>query len=160
MAVVADPSRPELATTDMALDKLWNRTLTFLVGVVVLLGLTILPLARSGSPPAKDFLATPAMDEVIAELRRRFELVILDTGPVILVTATRQLVRHADSVVVLARWRKTSRRTIQTTLKMLDAAGAKVAGVALGQVDLRSGGHADHADPSSYYRSYHQYYAE
>ena len=44
VAVVADPSRPELATTDMALDKLWNRTLTFLVGVVVLLGLTILPL--------------------------------------------------------------------------------------------------------------------
>ena len=47
VAVVADPSRPELATTDMALAKLWNRTLTFLVGVVVLLGLTILPLLLS-----------------------------------------------------------------------------------------------------------------
>lgn len=42
--VMADPGHPELATTDLALDKLWNRTLTFLVAVVVLLGLTCLPL--------------------------------------------------------------------------------------------------------------------
>ena len=42
--VMADPARPELATTDMALDKLWNRTLTLLVAAVVLLALTILPV--------------------------------------------------------------------------------------------------------------------
>ena len=42
--VMADPARPELATTDMALDKLINRTLTLLVGGLVLLAMTALPL--------------------------------------------------------------------------------------------------------------------
>lgn len=42
--VVADPSRPELATTDMALDKLWNRTITLLAVAAVLLTFTLLPV--------------------------------------------------------------------------------------------------------------------
>ena len=43
--VVADPARPELATTDMALDKLMNRTITLVVVLAVLLALTVLPTA-------------------------------------------------------------------------------------------------------------------
>ena len=42
--VLADPARPDLATTDMALDRLWNRTITLLVGVIGLLAVTLLPL--------------------------------------------------------------------------------------------------------------------
>ena len=42
--VIADPARPELATTDMALDRLWNRTITLVAGAAVLLILTVLPL--------------------------------------------------------------------------------------------------------------------
>ena len=29
--VMADPARPDLVTTDLALDRLWNRTITLLV---------------------------------------------------------------------------------------------------------------------------------
>ena len=42
--VVADPARPELVTTDMALDKLWNRTITLLIGGGILLAMTIAPI--------------------------------------------------------------------------------------------------------------------
>lgn len=44
VAVLADPARPELATTDMGLEKLWNRTLTLLVAVGLLLALTLAPI--------------------------------------------------------------------------------------------------------------------
>lgn len=43
--VMADPAQPGLATTDMALDKLWNRTITLLVVAGCLLGFTLLPVA-------------------------------------------------------------------------------------------------------------------
>ena len=43
--VVADPARPGLPTTDMALDRLWNRTLTLAIVSAILLALTLLPLA-------------------------------------------------------------------------------------------------------------------
>ena len=47
--VLADPSRPELVTTDLGLDRLWNRTLTALAaGSLLLIGATapILALLR------------------------------------------------------------------------------------------------------------------
>ncbi|MFT8246212.1 hypothetical protein [Roseomonas sp. BN140053] len=44
VTVLADPARPELATTDMALDKLWNRSITLLVGGGILLALTVAPV--------------------------------------------------------------------------------------------------------------------
>ena len=37
VAVMADPAQPEMLTTDLALDKLWSRTLTLLVGAGFLL---------------------------------------------------------------------------------------------------------------------------
>lgn len=43
-AAMADPARPELVTTDLALDRLWNRTLTFLVGAVLMAGFVVLPV--------------------------------------------------------------------------------------------------------------------
>jgi hypothetical protein len=44
VTVVADPAHPELPTTDMALEKLWNRTITLLIGGGILLALTLAPI--------------------------------------------------------------------------------------------------------------------
>ena len=41
---MVDPAHPELITTDLGLDKLWNRTLTFLGGAVLMLGFVTLPV--------------------------------------------------------------------------------------------------------------------
>lgn len=41
---MADPARPQLVTTDMALDRLWNRTITLIVIMGVLLALIIMPI--------------------------------------------------------------------------------------------------------------------
>jgi hypothetical protein len=44
VSVMADPARPEMLTTDLALDRLWSRTLTLLVGGGLLLALTLAPI--------------------------------------------------------------------------------------------------------------------
>lgn len=44
VTVVADPAHPELPSTDMALEKLWNRTITLLIGGGILLALTLAPI--------------------------------------------------------------------------------------------------------------------
>lgn len=44
VTVLADPAHPELPTTDMAIGKLWNRTITLLVGGGILLALTVAPI--------------------------------------------------------------------------------------------------------------------
>lgn len=44
VTVLADPTHPELPTTDMAIEKLWNRTITLLIGGSILLALTLTPI--------------------------------------------------------------------------------------------------------------------
>ena len=41
---MADPAHLELITTDLALDRLWNRTLTFLFVAVFMLACVTVPL--------------------------------------------------------------------------------------------------------------------
>lgn len=42
--VMLDPARPGLITTDLGLDHLWNRTITFAVATAVLLTFVLLPM--------------------------------------------------------------------------------------------------------------------
>ncbi len=74
------------------------------------------------------------LDNLIARMRDRFDLIILDTAPLLAVAETGSLAAKADSVVLLARWRATPRKTVASSLNLLEAAGADVAGVALVQV--------------------------
>ncbi len=46
VTTLADPAHPELATTDMALDELWNRTITLLVVSALLLTFILGTLVR------------------------------------------------------------------------------------------------------------------
>jgi capsular exopolysaccharide synthesis family protein len=120
-------------------------------------GAMVLPLVQTHYTP-KDVFNSEAMARLIDELRRRFELVVLDTAPVILVTDARSISRHADAVVLLVHWRKTSRSLVQTSLRLLGSAGATLAGVALTRVDLRRSASVDPGDPTAYYLSHKKYY--
>ena len=99
-------------------------------------GADILPLGRSPFTP-RDLLASEAMQEVLGQLAKSYDLVILDTPPVLAVSDTRGFVDKLDAVIVLARWSKTPRKAIQQALRTLHASGAYIAGVVLSQADYR-----------------------
>ena len=119
----------------------------------------ILPLSNAAFTP-KDVFGSRAMSELLGTLRERYDLVVLDTAPVLLVTDTRILTGLADAVVLLVRWRKTSRRAVMASLKLLREAKAPLAGAALTQVDLVQSASIPQSDPSAYYKSYKKYYSE
>ncbi|MCE4225553.1 hypothetical protein HCU64_17510 [Methylobacterium sp. C25] len=54
VSVMADPAHPELATTDLGLNQLWNRTITLVVGagaiVAIILGAIVGTLRRRRRP--------------------------------------------------------------------------------------------------------------
>jgi polysaccharide biosynthesis transport protein len=112
-------------------------------------GADILPLGRSPFTP-RDLLASDAMQEVLGQLSKSYDLVILDTPPVLAVSDTRGFVDKVDAVVVLARWSKTPRKVIQQTLRVLHSSGAYIAGVALSRADYKQLS-AYGSDGSDYY---------
>ncbi|MFC5345625.1 GumC family protein [Brevundimonas staleyi] len=120
-------------------------------------GAYVLPLTHASFTP-KDVFSSQAMDKLLADLRHNFDLVILDTAPVLAVADTRVLAAKADTVVFLTRWRSTPQKAISNSLKLLDKAGAHIAGVALVQVDMKSQARYGYGDAGYYYGAYKQYY--
>ena len=59
----------------------------------------ILPLSNAAFTP-KDVFGSPAMTDLLGVLRQRFDMVVLDTAPVLLVTDTRILSGLTDAVVL------------------------------------------------------------
>ena len=120
-------------------------------------GASILPLAKSSFTP-KDVFGTAAMDRLLEELRQRYDLVILDTAPILPVADTRVLAPKADVVVFLARWRKTPQHAIEAAFRQLAGTGAHIGGVALTQMDMKQQSKYGYGDPGYYYAEYKKYY--
>jgi exopolysaccharide transport family protein len=121
-------------------------------------GAFFLPLSKSSYTP-KDVFASAAMDRLLEELRRRFEVTLLDTAPILPVADTRVLAPKADVTVFLARWRATPRKATENALRQLEGVGAYIAGVSLTQMDMKEQARSGYGDAGYYYRSYHQYYS-
>lgn len=82
----------------------------------------VLMLSNS-SPVANSFgvLASQAMADLFAHLRKSADLVIVDTTPLAARNETLALLRHADAVVLVADPRRTSEAEVLATGRMLSA---------------------------------------
>lgn len=122
-------------------------------------GCHILPLAQRGAITGSPF-DTPEMDDLLRDLAARYDLVILDTAPVLPIVDTRVLAAKVDAVALLARWRVTPIHAVRTAIKLLDQVGGRVAGVALTRVDLKDQQRYGYGDPSYYHKDYKGYYVD
>lgn len=109
-------------------------------------------------PDARDPLTPENLARMTAELRQRFEVIILDTAPVLGVADARAVAASADRVLVITRWSKTSADAVEATIEILLAAGAKISGVALSQVDIAKYASTGHNDIYNYQRQFRGYY--
>jgi capsular exopolysaccharide synthesis family protein len=119
----------------------------------------ILPLVGRRLSTA-DVFGSPSMDRLLAELKRRYDLVVLDTAPVAPVADTRVLARKADFVAVVARWRMTPYQGIQSALQLLSGNGVEVGGMVLNQVDIAQQMRHGYGDLAYYFSNYKSYYLE
>ena len=122
-------------------------------------GADVLPLSKASFTP-RDVFGSEAVDELLKTLRNTYDLVVLDTAPLLPVTDARLLAPKADVVMFLARWRKTPKHAIESAFRMLENTGAYLAGVALTQIDMDLQVRYGYGDPGYYYHEYRKYYAD
>lgn len=122
-------------------------------------GMDILPISTARHSKS-DYIGSEKMRQLIADLRERYEFVVLDTPPVLPLADTRLIAGWADAVAVMCRWRSTPRRALESTLEILADADAKIAGVGLSMVDLRKQSRQGYGDPTFYYSKYKSYYTK
>jgi succinoglycan biosynthesis transport protein ExoP len=108
---------------------------------------------------SRDLFGTGAMEELIAELKQHYDLVVLDCAPIFAVADTRVIASLADAVVVVARARKSPARALAAAIAQLEIGGARVLGVALNGVDTRAGRRRSFYDGLYYSKAFSGYYA-
>ncbi len=108
--------------------------------------LSLLPV---GSVPPNPFvfLESAKMNQVLDDLRKHYDFVIIDGLPMLLFADATYLARSADAVLVTARYGRTVLKELEDTKDILNNARANVIGMVVNGVP---------ASPGSYY--YHYYY--
>jgi capsular exopolysaccharide synthesis family protein len=97
-----------------------------------------------------DLLAAPCLPHLVDAWRQIYDVVLIDSAPVLAFGDARILTAVADYVVVLARWSKTNWTSLSYTLQMLADNGGRIAGVAISQADLRKLRRFDYVHTSVY----------
>jgi capsular exopolysaccharide synthesis family protein len=89
--------------------------------------LFLLP-AGTPKPNPAELLSQPAMGELLRELDRTYDRVVIDTAPINPVSDTLLLARQVDAVCLVIQAGKTPQQLVKRTLSILRKAGSNVAG--------------------------------
>jgi hypothetical protein len=109
---------------------------------------TVLPAGTTPPDPGQ-LLGSHAMEEVLSELRSRFDLVIIDAPPLLPVSDAVVLGGISDGVIVVARYRHVRKEQITLAVEHLRAANATVLGTILTLVPAKVHG-AQYGDDYDY----------
>jgi capsular exopolysaccharide synthesis family protein len=100
-------------------------------------------------PNPAELVASPRMRELIVEGQDAFDLVILDTPPIISVADPVAIAAQCEGVIFVIRASKVPLEVIRRTITQVAAVKAHILGVVLNRVNLRQEGY--------YYKYYHYY---
>ena len=100
--------------------------------------LWILPAGPIPPQPA-ELLSSSVMKEYVIRWRSEFDHIIIDTPPCLSVTDAVVLSPEADRVILVARAGKTSKLALRRACDLLLRVNARVMGIVLNAIDVRSG---------------------
>ena len=121
-------------------------------------GLQVIP-AGMPSPHAPNLLGSQKMADLLEQLADRFDLVVIDSPPLLAAADARILSRLADATVMVVRWGKTRRAVVKLAARQLQSAGAQLAGGLISMVDVRRNAKYSYGDSGAYSGDLEKYYA-
>ena len=87
-------------------------------------------------PNPADLLKSRRMRDLIAQLRDRFDYVVIDASPLLSVIDALALATMVDKILLIVEWSRTSRDSVSEAFKVLRPEVHRVAGIVLNKVDL------------------------
>jgi capsular exopolysaccharide synthesis family protein len=102
---------------------------------------------------AAGILNSRRMSELIADVKQRFDLVLVDSPPILGVSDASVLASEVDLTMIVVQHRKLPRNMLLRVKQSVENVGGHVIGVVLNNVDVRSD------SQYQYYTSYYTYYA-
>jgi succinoglycan biosynthesis transport protein ExoP len=106
---------------------------------------------------AADLYASEKFAAFLREVRNRYDLIVIDTPPVLVVPDARVIGKQVDAVIYAVKWDATAKTQVAAGLNMFESVGVKVTGLVLSQVDpkgLKRYGYGEYGS-YNYYSSYY-----
>lgn len=116
----------------------------------------------AGGTPANptDIITSEHFARLLDNLKSAFDLIVIDSSPVLAVSDSRILSRIADKTIFVVRWAETRREVVRLGLKQIIEAGGDLAGVVLSMVNVKKHSRYGYGDSGYYYGRYRKYYSD
>jgi polysaccharide biosynthesis transport protein len=89
------------------------------------------------TPHASEMLMSDRIEAMFATFAERYDLVILDSAPVLVSSEVLVLSRLADKTVFIVRWGHAKRDSVLDALRQLNDAQADISGIVMSRVDAK-----------------------
>ena len=120
--------------------------------------LSVIP-AGSTSPNPSELLGSKKMSDFVARLRKEFDVVIIDTPPVLAVTDALLIAPQCDVTVLVASANETPWHALERSTESLREVGTRPAGIVLNRFDPKTA-YGSYGYGYGYGYGYNEYYGE
>ncbi len=127
----------DLGMADMIKDK---TPIDAIIHKTDVLNLDVIPAGKIPPNPT-ELLHSPEFDRVLAELRERYDRVIIDSPPIGAVADALILSRSADGVLLVLKYAQTRRDMFKRVVEQLEGIGAPLMGCVLNDIKRNSPGY-------------------
>jgi capsular exopolysaccharide synthesis family protein len=117
-------------------------------------GISVLPSGKAGSGAAS-LLHSVRMDDLIAHARQQFDVVLIDTPPILHLADARIVGSLADGVLLVVRAGQTSRDAVLSIKRRLVEDGVQILGSALNDWNPKAAGSYGYESYAHYYSSFY-----
>lgn len=104
-------------------------------------------------PNPAELLASKKMQNLLEQLKEEFDMIIIDSAPILSAADSIEIAPHTNGVVMVIKAASTPIPSVQTAIDQISDVGGKVIGCILNNVDFEKEDYY-----YSYYRYYHHYY--
>jgi len=116
--------------------------------------------AGKAVPNSADIVGSDHMKRLLDALSTSYDLVIIDSPPVLAVVDARVFSNIVDATIFAVRWADTRREMVGQGIKHVVSSGGRLAGAALTMVDVKKHAQYGYGDSSYYYGRIKKYYVD